>query len=142
MKTILERISAGEILVGDGAMGSMLFQRGLARGECPEKIDLMKSVRIYIERLSHIHSEIRKLIELSVSRARDVTENTLNEYKELNDQKIIGLYAYGESDETSSTNIKFEFPVLLDWDDVRINLLAKNKKLINLSKRYVTGQGL
>lgn len=40
MKTILERISAGETLVGDGAMGSMLFQRGLKRGECPEKMNL------------------------------------------------------------------------------------------------------
>ncbi|MBU1100285.1 MAG: homocysteine S-methyltransferase family protein [Bacteroidetes bacterium] len=40
MKTILERIKAGEILVGDGAMGSMLFQRGLQRGDCPEKMNL------------------------------------------------------------------------------------------------------
>lgn len=75
-------------------------------------------------------------------RTRDVTENTLNEYKEINDQEVIGLYAYGESDETSLTKIEFEFAVLREQDDVRINLLAKNKKLINLSKPYVTGQSL
>jgi hypothetical protein len=45
-------------------------------------------------------------------RTRDVTENTLNEYKEINDQEVIGLYAYGESDETSLTKIEFEFAVL------------------------------
>jgi 5-methyltetrahydrofolate--homocysteine methyltransferase len=40
MKSILERIHNGEILVGDGAMGTMLFQRGLTPGECPESVNL------------------------------------------------------------------------------------------------------
>ena len=36
MKTILERLAAGEILICDGAMGTFLQARGLAPGECPE----------------------------------------------------------------------------------------------------------
>jgi len=36
----LERIKKGEILVGDGAMGTMLFQKGLKQGEPPESICL------------------------------------------------------------------------------------------------------
>lgn len=42
LKPILERINVGEILVADGAMGSLLFQRGLQPGECPESLTLTK----------------------------------------------------------------------------------------------------
>ncbi len=40
MKNILDRIKAGEILVGDGAMGTMLFNKGLKMDQCPEKLNL------------------------------------------------------------------------------------------------------
>jgi 5-methyltetrahydrofolate--homocysteine methyltransferase len=40
MKSILERIKNGEILVADGAMGTMLFERGLSPGDCPELLNL------------------------------------------------------------------------------------------------------
>jgi 5-methyltetrahydrofolate--homocysteine methyltransferase len=36
VKSILERVAAGEILVSDGAMGTFLHARGLQPGECPE----------------------------------------------------------------------------------------------------------
>jgi len=36
MKPILERLTDGEILVCDGAMGTLLQTRGLVPGECPE----------------------------------------------------------------------------------------------------------
>jgi len=36
MKTMLERIAQGEILISDGAMGTFLYARGLGAGECPE----------------------------------------------------------------------------------------------------------
>jgi len=42
LQTILERINNGEILVADGAMGSLLFQSGLQPGECPESVNLAK----------------------------------------------------------------------------------------------------
>ncbi len=37
---LIERLQSGEILVGDGAMGTMLFARGLKPGDCPESINL------------------------------------------------------------------------------------------------------
>ena len=40
MKNILEKLKAGEILVGDGAMGTMLFRKGLKMDQCPEKLNL------------------------------------------------------------------------------------------------------
>jgi 5-methyltetrahydrofolate--homocysteine methyltransferase len=42
MKSILERVTNGEVLVADGAMGTMLFQKGLQSGDCPELLNLTK----------------------------------------------------------------------------------------------------
>jgi len=42
MKPLLERLNAGETLVADGAMGTMLLQRGLDPGKCPELLNLEK----------------------------------------------------------------------------------------------------
>jgi len=53
--TILERVLAGEILVADGAMGTMLMERGLPAGAPPESInrdrpDLLEEIaRLYRE---------------------------------------------------------------------------------------------
>jgi len=40
MRPFLDRLSAHETLVADGAMGTMLFQRGLKAGDCPERMNL------------------------------------------------------------------------------------------------------
>jgi len=40
MKKLLERIKDGEVLVGDGAMGTMLMERGLKPGDPPESLNL------------------------------------------------------------------------------------------------------
>lgn len=42
MIDLLERLAAGEILVGDGAMGTMLFAAGLKQGDCPEALNLSR----------------------------------------------------------------------------------------------------
>jgi len=40
--SLIDRINNGDVLVGDGAMGTMLMKEGLKSGECPEKINLEK----------------------------------------------------------------------------------------------------
>jgi len=42
MKPILERLKNGEILVADGAIGTMLIKKGLKPGDCPDAISLTK----------------------------------------------------------------------------------------------------
>ncbi len=42
MDSFLKRIGDGEVLLGDGALGTMLIQRGLRSGECPEKLSMEK----------------------------------------------------------------------------------------------------
>jgi 5-methyltetrahydrofolate--homocysteine methyltransferase len=55
MKKLLERLHNGEILVADGAMGTMLFERGLKSGECPEglnlsRLDILEDIaRLYLD---------------------------------------------------------------------------------------------
>ncbi|MCP4594683.1 MAG: hypothetical protein GY842_28455, partial [bacterium] len=40
MTPLLERLAAGEVLLADGAMGTMLVQSGLQPGQCPEMFAL------------------------------------------------------------------------------------------------------
>ena len=40
MQPLLERLNKGEVVICDGAMGTMLFQRGLKPGDCPEILNL------------------------------------------------------------------------------------------------------
>jgi 5-methyltetrahydrofolate--homocysteine methyltransferase len=42
MVNILSRIKSGDILLSDGAMGTMLMSKGLKSGECPEVFNLVK----------------------------------------------------------------------------------------------------
>jgi len=42
MEPFLDRISRGEILISDGALGTMLFEAGLEPGHCPDMVVLEK----------------------------------------------------------------------------------------------------
>ncbi|NOQ21366.1 MAG: methionine synthase [Candidatus Aegiribacteria sp.] len=55
MNKLLERLKNGEILIADGAIGTMLFERGLKSGECPEamnlsRLDVLEDIaRLYLD---------------------------------------------------------------------------------------------
>jgi 5-methyltetrahydrofolate--homocysteine methyltransferase len=55
MRSLLERLAAGEVLVGDGAWGTLLMTRGLKPGEAPEVLNLShpetleEIARLYVE---------------------------------------------------------------------------------------------
>jgi 5-methyltetrahydrofolate--homocysteine methyltransferase len=40
MEDLLKRINKGDLLLADGAMGTMIFEKGLDPGDCPESINL------------------------------------------------------------------------------------------------------
>jgi 5-methyltetrahydrofolate--homocysteine methyltransferase len=40
LQSFIENIKSGKILLSDGAMGSLLMERGLKQGECPEYLNL------------------------------------------------------------------------------------------------------
>lgn len=55
MENIVTRIGKGEILVSDGAMGTMLLEKGLEPGQCPESLNISRTgvlediARVYLE---------------------------------------------------------------------------------------------
>ena len=42
MQPLLDRLRVGEVVIGDGAWGTQLMERGLAPGECPESFTLQR----------------------------------------------------------------------------------------------------
>ncbi len=60
MNALIDRLTSGDVLVADGAMGTMLFERGLAVGKCPESVNLENPeileeiARLYLEAGSDI----------------------------------------------------------------------------------------
>lgn len=102
-----------------------------------EKIDLKVTIRNYIEGISNIHAEIRKLITNSIETSRNKIEEIHTSFNDLNTkERCDSLRAVMKEDNKQIESI----PLLLEWDDVRKSLQKKNERLINLSKRYVTGK--
>jgi len=55
MRSILEHLKKGKTLVSDGAMGTMLFEKGLRSGDCPELLNLSKPE--ILEEIAQIYFE-------------------------------------------------------------------------------------
>src|SRR3989339_136245 len=47
MRKLLERLKAGEILISDGALGTMLYARGLEQGRCAEEWNISHEEEVY-----------------------------------------------------------------------------------------------
>jgi hypothetical protein len=101
-------------------------------------VDLTAACRRYVESLSSIHELARRLVAESASSARATVEAAHRRYAEVDSGKLIGLTASAMDDEREISGV----PLLLDWDDVRLELQKRNRQLINLRKRYVTGRAM
>ena len=110
--------------------------------EMPEKVELIKTIRIYLGCISNVHRRVRELIQANVSSSRADIEGVILRYKEANAGDAMGVYAYMvEIDDPTATSIE-KLPLLLDWDNVRLNLSQKNRPFPNISKWYVSGSCL
>lgn len=103
--------------------------------EFEDKIDLKKSIRSYIESIGLVQSKIRDIIYASTTESRSVIEQAHLLYK----QKFNESSGYISACAIQEKKIVESIPLLLDWDDVRLNLLNRNKNLLNLSKTYISG---
>ncbi len=106
--------------------------------EMPEKVELIYASRAYIESISKVHCEIRNIIANSVEESRDIILNVINDYEKINEGKSIGLEVISSIPKEPMDEIVEKFPLVLDWDDIRLSLLKTNSNLINLRKRYVS----
>lgn len=99
-----------------------------------EKADLKTATRSYVESISNVHESARNIIFNSVSKARELIENTHLRFPIKYGNSMSSLCAVKQIDKGDQISI----PLLLDWDNIRLELQKRNKKLTNLRKRYVT----
>lgn len=102
--------------------------------ELDEFIDLKAATRRYIESISNVHESVRGIIKESVSEARKLIEDAHERYSPHHSGSMVGLIACKWSDQGQESAI----PLLLDWDDIRLKLQKRNRKLTNLRKHYVS----
>ena len=104
--------------------------------EMPDEVDLMVAVSRYMECLSVIHTHLRDAMSATVINARAVIESARKEYSQIHGGKLTNLRAFALNDGQVNSSIA----LLLDWDDVRIKLERRNKKLDGLSRSYVSNR--
>lgn len=105
--------------------------------EFEEEIDLKFALRKYIEGISRIHMAIREIISDSVGQSRSIIENAQHLYKQ--HYSDFTEYIHACITNTENGQIIESIPLLLNWDDVRLKLLERNKILSNLSRMYASG---
>ncbi len=119
-----------QVIVSDGHFKKQVL------AEMPEEVNLISASRGYIEAVSSIHNNARQLISKSIIKARAQIQTAIDNYRAVYKDNFVGLRGYVFEDNTKID----EIPIFLDWDDIRIQLEKRNNQLVNLKKRYVTGQ--
>ena len=101
--------------------------------DMPEKIDLTQVIRTYLECIGNLHMFVRTCVADNANAARQTIHQHLSAYADTNAGKNIGLMAFSDTDPAG-------VPLLLEWDDVRLELISRNSTLEALSRRFVTGR--
>ena len=104
--------------------------------EMPEEVNLKLASRIYVEAISNIHAQARSYIEAEVEFSRRMIDLAIRDYMVVYEKEPIGLFAYEFQGEEKVE----EVPILTKWDDVRRELIKRNRQLTNLGKRYVSSE--
>lgn len=94
--------------------------------EQPEQIDIRRCARRSVQAIGEVHLALRNLSKDQVARARSSIELAIHEYKEAGADSTIGLGARRLGDTSA------DIALLLDWDDVRLRLVDKNRSLPRL----------
>ena len=117
-------------LVSDGGFKQKVLD------EMPEQIVLTLAIREYLQCIGDLHKLVRSHVAKRVEEARQTIEGHLSAYAKEGNGSIIGLMAF----RTDSQGRKESVPLLLDWDDVRIKLVARNSGMVSLGRHVVTGR--
>lgn len=88
--------------------------------ELPEKIDIRRCARQSVKEMGEAHLALRSEIAEHVARARSTFESAIRDYTEGGAESVIGLCARRVGDADA------DIQVLLNWDDVRLQLIEKN----------------
>lgn len=111
--------------------------------EMPEEVELTTAIRVYISSINRIHIKIREAVSDHVESSRDLVSTHIEKYLEI-EKDSVGLYAYKVNPSYSAAplteNILEKVLLILKWDDIRVDLIARNRKIRNLEQGYVTGR--
>jgi hypothetical protein len=102
----------------------------------PEKINILETIREYVNIISGIHDHIRGLLRCKVADSRHLIESIMKSYAQEYTEKISGLKVAHINDEKEIESV----PLFLKWDDVRRKLEKKNYRINNMGKRFVTSK--
>lgn len=98
--------------------------------EINDEVDLKTIFRELMEHLSRMHIKLREFLHESVQTARSRIEEAMKSFVDAQGKSCtaIGLAAVKEFDGKFSSIS----PILLDWDETRIELIDKNRNVLNL----------
>lgn len=88
--------------------------------EQPDTIDVRYRVRMSMIALGGFHLKLRTLLAPQVNAARAAFDTAIDEYRRAGAESVVGLVACCLGDR------KTDVGVIVEWDDVRRNLAAKN----------------
>lgn len=97
--------------------------------EQPDKIDIRHVARRGVYEVGAVHVVLRKMCQDHVHRARQSIESAIREYRDAGAESTLGLGA------RLVGNTSADVPLLLNWDDVRLQLVVKNRVPPNLWPR-------
>lgn len=124
-------------LVGDP------FVKKLVLKEMPEKVELTTAIRVYVSSINRIHVKIREAALDYIDSSRVLIDEYIEKYLELTSNPV-GLYAYKVNSDYSTSplnsNVLDKVLLTLKWDDIRLELKERNRKINKLEKGYVTGE--
>lgn len=103
--------------------------------EMPEKVVLMHAIREYLECIGDIHTMCRGHVVEHVKASRQTFESLLSAYA-VQDVPNFGIVAF----RTDPCGREESVPLLLNWDDIRIKLVAQNSGMVVLSRKSITGR--
>jgi len=104
------------------------------------RVDLKPLVRDYVAALGDVHELWREMIRTSVEASDHVFLGAIDRFKSANPsvQSVVGLAAIARE----NGRLKHSHPIFRDIVEYRQMLQRKNQTLVNLGRRYVTGEAL
>ena len=102
--------------------------------DAPEKVSLKLTTRSYIESLRKIHKEIRNHISASVDLSRQHIAESHRLYSKFRNKEI----KYVEARKIDNKTVLTKIPLMLEWDDQRIELQERNNTYKKLNRSYIS----
>jgi len=93
--------------------------------EINEKVEITDAIHQYIRCIGDLHEIAREYVLENLKEKRSLIQQHLSKYSEMNNDNTIGLTAFRDDSKGSREIV----PLLLDWDDIRLNLLSTNPTL-------------